>query len=143
MFLSSSVVLPSIKLETSRRSWKALAENAVSLIEELTFCVDQNSDTLDYRLLTVYLFKVFSNAHFGSLKHSSSQARCRLLLLDIPHGNTLRLTTSASDKISLGLSEENQHGCIDPYEGITQLLFQERSSFQVHGFDECVSSNET
>ena len=95
------------------------------MIEELTFCVDQNSDTLDYRLLTVYLFKVLSNAHFGSLKHSSSQARCILLSFGIPHGNILRLTTSASDKISLGLSEKNQHGCIDPCEGIAQLLLQD------------------
>ena len=111
--------------------------------QKLTFCVDQDSNTFNYRLLIVYLFKVFSNGHFGGLKQPSSQTRCILLLSNIPQGNIVGLATGASHIIRLRMSEEHQDGCIDPYQGITQLLFQERASFQVHGLDERVSSNET
>ena len=77
------------------------------MIEELTFCVDQHSDAFDYRLLTVYLFNVSSNAHFGSLKYSSGQTRCILLLLGIKHGDMLRLTTGTSHEKPHGMSEKN------------------------------------
>lgn len=77
------------------------------MTEELTFCIDQNSDAFDYRLLTVDLFKVSSNAHFGSLKYSSGQTRCILLLLGMTHGDMRSLTTGASHKIPHGMSEKN------------------------------------
>ena len=74
------------------------------MTEELTFCVDQNSDAFDYRLLTVYLFKVSSNTHLGSLEYSSGQTRCIFLLLGMKHGGMYRLTTCASHKIPHGMS---------------------------------------